>query len=328
MTPMTIFDDTRARRALAVAAVALGALAVQPAAHAAYPDHPIRFICTSAAGSPLDVMMRELGKEVSEELSQPVIVENMAGGSGAVGMAYAQNQPADGYTVVAATGTTSFMLAEGTSKYRPDDFLVIRGLQAEPSAVAVRKDSPYRTLAQLVDALRKTPDKVNVGGYAVAGFHQYVFYRFQEVANFKTEWIPFQGGNQAAQALLGGHIDVAIMTPSSATGQIRSGDIRLLAISTAARDRYFPDVPTFKEQGFDVVESIWRGVMVKKGTPPAVVAALSTAFDRIEAKPEWQQFMTTNMQAPVHLSADAMQAKFVDEVKTRRAFLQTIGVVK
>lgn len=325
---MTTFDHRAAFRLALVALAAAGAPFAAPARAAGYPDHPIRFICTSAAGSPLDVMMRELGKDLGDALKQSVIVENMAGGSGAVGMAYAQNQPADGYTVVAATGTTSFMLAEGNSKFKPDDFLVIRGLQAEPSAVAVRKDSPYKTLAQLVDALRKTPDKVNVGGYAVAGFHQYVFYRFQQAAGFKTEWIPFQGGNQAAQALMGGHIDVAIMTPSSATGQIHNGDIRLLAISTPARDRYFPDVPTFKEQGFDVVESIWRGVMVKNGTPPDVLATLAAAFDRIEARPEWQRFMTTNMQAPVHLSAQAMQAKFVDEVTTRRDFLKAIGVVK
>ncbi len=149
-------NNDRVRRRLIGAAVLLGATALTAfPAYAAYPDKPIRFICTSAAGSPLDAMMRQLGKQLSQELHQSVIVENMAGGSGAVGMSYALNQPADGYTVVAATGTTSFMMAQGNLPFKPDNFVIVRGLQAEPSAVAVRKDSPYTSLAQLVDALRE-----------------------------------------------------------------------------------------------------------------------------------------------------------------------------
>jgi tripartite-type tricarboxylate transporter receptor subunit TctC len=241
-------------------------------------------------------------------------------------MRYAMNQPADGYTVVSATGTTSFMMASGQVSFTPDEWIVLRGLQAEPSAVAVRADSPYRNLQQLVDALRRTPDKVNVGGYAVAGFHQYVFYRLQQVARFRTEWIPFDGGNQAAAALLGRHIDVAIMTPSSALPQVKSGEIRLLAISTAERDPYFPGVPTFREQGYDVVESIWRGVMVRRGTPADVIAKLDAAIDKAQATPQWRQFMKTNLQSPMHKSTDEMQALVRQEVDTRRVFLKSIGV--
>jgi len=295
---------------------------------AEYPTRTIKFICTSAAGSPLDAMMRQLAKQLGDELKQSIIVENHAGGSGAVGMSLTRNQPADGYTIVSATGTTSFMMASGELPFTPDDFIVLRGLQAEPSAVAVRRDSKYQTLQQLIDALRATPDKINVGGYAVAGFHQFVFYRLQQGGKFKAEWIPFEGGNQAATALEGNHIDVAVMTPSSAIAQVKNGEIRLLAISTAARDAYFPDVPTFKEQGYDVVESIWRGVMVRKGTPTGVVATLGAAMDRVEATPEWQRFMQLNLQSPLHLSVQQMQALVRSEVASRREFLKQIGVVK
>ena len=314
-------------RTLRIAMLMVVALAAGASSADTYPSEPIHFICTSAAGSPLDIMMRQLGKQLGEDLKQPVVVDNRTGGTGAVGMAAALNRPADGYTIVAETGSTSFMMAEGQTKYTPDDFITIRGLQAEASAIAVRRDSPYHTLAEFVGALRKAPDKVNVGGYAVAGFHQYVFYEFQKVAKFRTEWIPFNGGNEAATALLGGHIDAAVMTPSSALGALRNGDIRLLAISTAQRDPYFPDVPTFREQGFDVVEALWRGVMVKKGTPEPVIGVLSAAMDRIEATPEWQHFMRANLQSPMHKSVDEMQALVRDEVRTRREFLKSIGVV-
>src|SRR6202043_2530771 len=97
----------------------------------------------------------------------------------------------------------------------------------------------------------------------------------QQVGHFNSIWVPFGGGQDAAVALLGGHIDVAIMTPSSALAEVRNGDIRLLGISSEGRDEYFPDVPTFREQGYEVVASIWRGVMLKAGTPQPVIDPLT-----------------------------------------------------
>ncbi|TCT04788.1 tripartite tricarboxylate transporter substrate binding protein [Paralcaligenes ureilyticus] len=292
---------------------------------ASYPDKPIHFICTSAAGSSLDLMMRTLAKFLGGELKQTVIVENRPGGTGAVGMGVATNAPADGYTVVSATGSTSFFMAEGKSSYTTNDFIFLRGLQAEPSAIAVRKDSKFHTLPQLVEALRKDPDKINIGGYAAAGFHQFVYYRLQQAARFEGVWVPFQGGNQAVMALMGGFLDAAVITPSSALPQLRHGDLRLLAISTPERDHYFPDVPTFKEQGYDVVEALWRGVMVKTGTPPDVIAVLSSAMDRVEANPAWKKFMTQNVQSPLNITGEEMQNYVIGEVAERRKFLQTIG---
>jgi putative tricarboxylic transport membrane protein len=305
------------------------ALALPAAQAAPYPaDKPIRFLCLSVAGSSLDVMARAVGKELGDELKQAIVVDDKPGGTGAVGMATAKNLPADGYTLVTATGSTSFMMADPKSAYKPEDFVFLRGLQAEPSAVAVPRDSPYRTLKDLVEALRITPEKVSVGGFAVAGFHQYVYYRLQQAAGFKNVWIPFDGGNQAVTALLGQHIQAAIITPSSAIPQLQAGNIRLLGISTAKRDTYFPDVPTFKEQGYDVVEMLWRGVMVKAGTPPEVMNTLNAAFDRMEARPEWQQFQKTNLQTSMGLSVDQMQKHVAGEVASRRKFLAEIGAIK
>lgn len=311
-----------------LAVVAASLLASPQASASAYPDKPIRFICTAAAGSPLDLMMRTLGKFLGDELKQPVVVENRAGGTGAVGMATAKNMPADGYTVVSATGSTSFLMADNKSAHSPDDFVFIRGLQAEPSAIAVRGDSPYRTMTELIQALRATPDKVSVGGFGAAGFHQFVFYRLQQAADFKAIWVPFNGGNQAVLALLGKQLDAAVITPSSALAQLQSGEIRLLGISTAARTRYFPDTPTFKEQGYDVVESLWRGVMVKKGTPAPVIATLSAAMDRVEARSEWKTFMVSTAQLPLNYSVDRMQNLVHGEVTSRRQFLQSMGLAK
>lgn len=301
--------------------------AAAPAALAAYPDKPIRIIVTAAAGSPLDAMARMVGKLLGAELKVPMVVENKVGGTGAVGMAQALQLPADGYTLVTATGSTSFLMAEANTPYSTDDFLFFRGLQAEPSSMAVRADSPYKNLKELVAALKTTPDKVSIGGFAAAGFHQYVFYRLQQEAGVKGVWVPFNGGNQAVLALMGQHVQAAGITPSSALPQIQRGDLRLLGISSPTRDPNFPDVPTYKEQGFNVVEEIWRGLMVRKGTSPEVIATLNAALDRMEATTEWKTFMVDNKQASMRLNSAQMQKHVEAEVSSRREFLKGVGNV-
>lgn len=307
---------------------ALIALAAVAASAATFPNQPIRIICTAAAGSPLDAMARAAGKLLAEQLKVPVIVENRVGGTGTVGMSLAANLPADGYTLVTATGSTSFLLADPASTLKASDFLFFRGLQAEPSSMAVAANSPYKTLKDLVTALKADPSKVTIGGFAAAGFHQYVLYRLQQKAGFEAVWVPFNGGNQAVLAVLGGHVDAVGITPSSALGQIQKGEMRLLGISAPTRDKNFPDVPTYKEQGFDVVEEIWRGLLVKRGTPPEVLATLNAALDKVEASAEWQSFMKANMQVPVGFTSAQMQRHVEAEVASRREFLARIGTAK
>jgi tripartite-type tricarboxylate transporter receptor subunit TctC len=297
-------------------------------AAAPYPDNVVRLICWSSAGAPLDVMMRQLGKQLGEQLHQTFVVENRPGGEGVVAMSALMNRPADGYSILSTTSSFSFTLATGRIAYTPSDFIVLPALQAEPSAIAVRADSRFKTMKQLIDFLREQPDKLSVGGFSSAGFHQYVFHRLQQDAHFNAVWVPFKGGQEAALALLGGHIDVTVMTPSSALAQIRNGDIRLLGISSAARNEYFPDVPTFREQGYDVVEEIWRGVMMKRGTPQPIVDALSSTITTIKQTDEWRAFSRLNLQSQVDVSLDQMQQKVRDEITADRAFLEHSGLLK
>ena len=313
-------------RSLITAAATVAALVTAPAAVAQdYPTDAVRFVVASAAGSPLDAMMRQVAKQMGEETGQSTPVENRAGGSGAVAMSYIASQPADGHSLLSVTGSTTFALAQGKIPFTQDDFEFVRALQQEPSAVAVRADSPFTTLDDFVQSLKDKPNGVKVGGFATAGFHQFVFYRLQQEAGIEAAWIPFDGGNEAAFALLGGHVDAVMMTPSSALEQVQSGDIRLLAISTEGRDEFFPDVPTFKEQGYPVVEAIWRGLAVKADTPPAVLDKLSAILDTVEASEEWRAFMVQNKQARPGWTLEAFEAQVRNEIETRREFLSAGG---
>jgi putative tricarboxylic transport membrane protein len=305
--------------------VAASFVATRPLIAAQYPSRTVRLLCWSSAGSPLDVMMRQLGKQLGDTLGQTFVVDNRPGGEGAVAMSVVKNQPADGYAILSTTSSMSFAMAMGSIQYTPDDFIVLPALQAEPSAVAVRADSNFKTMKQFMDFMHTHADKVSVGGFSSAGFHQYVFYRLQREGHFTSIWVPFRGGGDAALALLGGHIDVAIMTPSSALAQIKNGDIRLLGVSSEVRNEYFPDVPTFKEQGYNVVASLWRGVMVKADTPRPIVDRLISAIDQIKQTDEWKQFSQRNMQSSVAISLDEMQKKVREEVAQDREFLTSAG---
>jgi putative tricarboxylic transport membrane protein len=293
-----------------------------------YPSATVRLECWSSAGAPLDVMMRQAGKQLGAILGQTFMVENRPGGEGAVAMAYVKNRPADGYSILSTTSSMSFAMATSDIQFTPDDFIVLPALQAEPSAVAVRADSKFKTMKDFMDFIRAHPDQVSVGGFSSAGFHQYVFYRLQQVGHFQSIWVPFPGGQDAALALLGGHIDVAVMTPSSALAQIKNGDIRLLGISSAERNEYFPDVPTFKEQGYDVAASIWRGVMVKAGTPQPIVDKLVAALDTMKKTEDWKKFSQLNMQSSVNVSLAQMQAQVRQEVRDDAQFLKATGLRK
>lgn len=293
-----------------------------------YPDKTVRLICWTSAGGPLDVMMRQLGKQLGVIMNQTFVVDNRAGANGILAMAALMNQPADGYTILSTTSSMSFTMASSKIPYSASDFIVLPALQAEPSAVAVRKDSRFKTLNELFDFLRNNPDKLSVGGFSSGGFHQFVFYRLQQEGNFKSTWIPFKSGQEAGMALLGGHIDVSVLTPSSALAQLQSGDIRLLGISSNGRDPHFPDVPTFQEQDLAVVETIWRSVMVKAGTPQPIVATLISAIDAMKQTQEWQDFSRINLQSSMEISLDDMQMLVAKEIASDRAFLEASGFLK
>jgi tripartite-type tricarboxylate transporter receptor subunit TctC len=313
---------------MGLAAVLLAAM-VQGVAAESYPDRMVRLICWTSAGSPLDVMMRQLGKQLGAALGQTFVIDNRAGASGVVAMSGLMSQPADGYTILSTTSSMSFTMASNSRlSYGASDFIVLPALQTEPSAVAVRADSRFKTLTQLVDFLRNNPDKLSVGGFSAGGFHQFVFYRLQQEGKFTAPWIPFKGGQEAGTALLGGHIDVAVLTPSSALAQLQNGDIRLLGISSNTRDEYFPDVPTFKEQGFDVVESIWRGVMLKAGTPQPVIDRLISAINQMKQTQEWKEFSRVNLQSSMEITLEDMQRLVASEIKSDREFLESSGFLK
>ena len=152
-----------------------------------------------------------------------------------------------------------------------------------------------------------------------------MLYQFMNAEDFKAGWIPYDASGKVALALMGDHLDAAMMTPSSGLSQVESGDIRLLGISTDERSRYFPDVPTFKEQGIDLEGMVWRGVSVKAGTPDDVVASIQAALDKVQASDEWKTFMTQQKQDDIAIKDGDFTAMAEKQLKTQSAFLKEAG---
>ncbi|MDL2272087.1 hypothetical protein LJC23_03540 [Desulfovibrio sp. OttesenSCG-928-I05] len=302
-------------------------LATATPSQAAYPEKTISLVVWSGAGGALDVYGRKLSEMLTKEVGWANKVENRPGGSGAVGLSYMQAQPADGYTWVICTGTLSFGIAQGLIPFKTSDIEFIRAMQGEPTSLAVPKDSPIKSVQDFLDAL-KSGQKLRVGGHSSGGFHQYMLFQLTKDLGVRTPWIPHDASGKIPLALLGGHLDVAMMTPSSGFSQVKSGDVRLLAISTEERSPAYPDVPTFKELGFDLVDFIWRGVVVKPGTPPAALEAIQAALDKVEATQEWKEFMTSLDQSNPGYKGEEFRKYVNDQLTEQTKFLESEGYLK
>ncbi len=297
-------------------------------AHAEYPEKTINVAVWSGAGGALDIYGRKLAEMVSKEMDWTTKVENRPGGSGSVGLSYVMSQPADGHTWLIFTGTLATGIARGLIPFTTDDIRFVRAMQAEPTSLAVRKDSPLKSVGDFVEYMKAHPFGLKVGGHSSGGFHQFMLFQLMEQGGFEAGWVPHDSSGKVPINIMGGHIDAGMMTPSSGLAQVLSGDIRLLGISLAERSEFLPDVPTFKEQGYNLDDSIWRGVAVKAGTPEEIVAKIQAALDKVEASAEWKEFMLQRKQENPKLRDGAFRALAEKQIKEQRNFLEKAGFIK
>ncbi|MFC5442584.1 tripartite tricarboxylate transporter substrate binding protein [Rhizobium halophytocola] len=293
---------------------------------AGFPDKPVNLVIWSGAGGALDTYGRKLGELLNKETGWTVNIQNRPGGSGAVGVSTVMAQPADGYNILVLTGTLTFGIAQGLIPFKIDDLRLLRAMQAEPSSLAVAKDSKLNSVKDFVDYMKDHPNGLRVGGHAPAGFHQYVLYQLMKMGGFESGWIPHDASGKVPLAILGHHIDAAMMTPSSGLEQVMNGDIKLLGITTDKRSDYFPDVPTFKEQGYDIVDSVWRGVAVKGGTSDDVVNDIQAALDKVTASQEWKDFQTNQKQESPDLKEAEFTALAKKQLEGQTQFLKDAGL--
>ena len=310
------------RGALACAAV-FGA----PTASAQqYPARPVTLLCWSAPGSPVDLYARIMAKLLSAELGQNVLVENRTGGSGIIMVNTLLKAPADGYTIGANTITLAALFSEPTASFKPDDLQMVARSQVDPYGIIVHASTPFRTIDELISFARKKPDFVNVGGPFTISGHRVAWEVFSEVAKIRTTWVPYQGGGPALTAVAGGHVDVAATNPGNVKPMIAAGKVRVLAVSSDRRLEDFPEVPTYKERGWDVVRYQWRGIMARAGTPRPVVERLAGAIQKAQQTPEWKAYLKKVTQLDGFQGPDAFRSQLLQDMQEMDAVKKKLGI--
>jgi len=291
-----------------------------------YPARPVTLLCWSAAGSPVDLYARIMAKLLSAELGQNVVVENRTGGSGIIMVNTLIRAPADGYTIAANTITLATLFSEPTAGFKPEDLQMISRSQVDPYGLIVHTSTPFKTIDDLVAFARKKPEFVNVSGpFAMSG-HRVAWEVFSEVAKIKTTWVPYPGGGPALNAVAGGHVDAAATNPGNVKPLMAAGKVRVLAVSSDRRLEDFPDVPTYKERGWNVVRYQWRGIMAKAGTPKPVIDRLASAIQKAQQTPEWKAYLKQVTQLDGFQGPDAFRAQLLQDMKEMETVKKKLGL--
>lgn len=309
-----------------ILATSLLAAATSMAAAQTYPTRPVTILCWSAPGSPVDVYARTMAKLLTAELGQNVLVENRTGGSGIIMVNSLARGATDGYTIAANTLTLATLFSEPNAQFKPDDLQMIARSQIDPYGLIVHTSTPFKTIEQFVAFARKKPDYLNVGGPFAISSHRVAWEVFSEAAKFKTTWVPYPGGGPALTAIAGGHIDAAATNPGNVKPMIDAGKVRVIAVSSEKRLEDFPDVPTYKEKGWDVVRYQWRGLMAKAGTPKPVVDRLAAAIQKAQQTPEWKTYLKRVTQLDGFQGPDAFRAQLMQDIKETEIVKKKLGL--
>ncbi len=264
--------------------VILAAAAPFAAAQDAYPSKPITMVVPFPPGGVAELVGRPLAAVMQPLLKQPIVLVNRPGAGGAVGMASVAKGAADGYTILMGLSSISIFPVSDringkTPAYELADFAPIALITADPTILVVRSDGPYKTVKDFVEAAKANPGKINYSSSGVYGTLHVAMEIFANAAGIELFHVPYQGGGPAVTALLGGQVQASAQGPAAAIGQIRGGKFRALAGWGSERLKLLPELPTFKELGYDAEFYIWTGVFVPAATPPAIISKLRSGAD-------------------------------------------------
>jgi tripartite-type tricarboxylate transporter receptor subunit TctC len=298
-----------------------------------YPSKPITMVLPFPPGGVAEIVGRPLASMMEKSLKQPVILINRPGAGGAVGMASVAKGPTDGYTILMGLSSISIFPVSDrvngkTPAYELKDFAPIALITADPTVLVVRTDGPYKTLKDFVDAAKANPGKINYSSSGVYGTLHVAMEIFADAAGIKLFHVPYQGGGPAVTALLGGQVEALASGPAAAISQIRGGKMRALASWSTERLALLPEIPTFKELGYDAEFYIWTGVFVSAATPAPIQARLRAAVRAAATSGEFKSAME-KVQTPVaYLDAPEFQKYWDRDAARLKIAVEKIGRVE
>lgn len=313
----------------AVAAGGLMALAAVPAAAADYPERSVDFIVPFNAGGGADSSQRAFNKFAEGITGQSMVVVNKPGAGGTVGWAEAVRRTPDGYGLTLVTPPYNIIPALATPKqtgYKLDDFKYLCIYAAVPDVLLVREDSPYQTLDDLIKFAKDNPEKIKASNTGTLGADFMTTLLIEDAAGVKFTQIPFTGGSQALQGVLSGTVDAMVASSIFAVSQ--KGKLRTLAIASQERDANLPDIPTFKELGYDVVSERYRAIAGPKDLPADIVSYWAEVCKKVTDDAKFREEMNAVGQPVVYHGPEAANAAIGELGQQMQALVEKYDLAK
>jgi tripartite-type tricarboxylate transporter receptor subunit TctC len=318
------------RRTVAVLAAAPVAMAGPRARAAGFPEHgrPISIIVPYAPGGVTDTGARIMAAALEPLLHTSVQVINRPGAASQVGLTELVRSKPDGYTlsyVVLPTVVTHYLDPKRQAIYTRQSFQPVAMHHLVPQVLAVRTDSPYRTLKDLVEAARANPGGLKVADSGLLGVPHSCVLMLQLAADVKFSSVHFTGGAPSITALLGGHVDVLAGATADALPQVKAGAFRVLGVAAEQPDWSMPQVPTMKAQGYDVIAASATGIVAPAGTPADVVAVLTGAMRQVIESPDHAKRLHDLALTPYYLDPAAYTKVWIDNENRMKPLLAKLA---
>jgi tripartite-type tricarboxylate transporter receptor subunit TctC len=313
------------RVALAVLACLMAGASPSFAQVTEYPAKGLTLIVPFSAGGRTDLIGRIVAQHLSKQLGKPVAVVNKPGASSVLGSQEVAHSRPDGYTV--GFFSTSAVTAQYTVPTPLDlkDFELAAIVNRDPAALAVQESSPWKSLRELVDHARKNPDRLRIG--MIPGASAQIFAAgFAKAADVKLIDVPFKGDNEGAVALAGGHIEVHVAVPVSYKALVEAKKVKILAVAAEDRSPLYGNLPTFRDNGVDLLIGAFHGVYVPKATPPAIVAKLADALEKTMTNPDLVSSMNDVGAGIVFLRGQPAKDFLGQQDATYRTIIENLGL--
>jgi len=317
------------RTSIVVAACA-AALAAAPAWAQFKPTKPVELIVHTGPGGGADVLARFMAQVIEKENLAPVRfqVNNKSGGGGLTAMAYVVEKKGDTHAIAVFTGNwMTNPLVRKEAKYTIKDMSAVSRLVLEPALIAVKADSKFKTLKDLIDEAKKNPKTLKQSGGSLTSRDNVVRQLLMKVTGADWAYVSFKGGGERIAALLGGHVNLMVVEPQEAGEHIKGGNMRVIATVAEKRLAGFPNVPTLKEAGYDVpIVPQVRGIVMPPGVAPDVVAYYEDLFGRMTKTATWKKYLEDQQFEDGYMKA-AELSKFFDVFSTQmRGILKEAGI--
>src|SRR5919106_4419085 len=329
-------DVLRERRPIFFLAALLSlvlAASFESPAQEKYPNRPITIVAPFPPGGVADLTARPVAAALEKVLNNPVVVVNKTGAAGAVGMSFVANSKPDGYNLLMALSSISIIpeadkLFDRQPAYTMDQLIPIALISADPTIFVVSADRPWKSVKEFVDDAKKRPGQISYSSSGVYGTLHMATEMLSHAGGISLKHVPYSGAGPALTAILGGHVDTLASGPAVVIPHIKAGKLRPLAGWGAKRVASLPDVPTFKELGYDIEFYIWAGLFAPRGTPAPVMKRIRDSVRQAVSTAEFKTAME-KLQTPIaYLDAPEFQKFWDKDAKMLADAIKRVGKIE